>query len=166
MIVVRQSHRTIYIQVPTRNFLMKKSIPFLYLSLVLGTSITPAFALTEAELNAYLRKQPNQEVLESSESSSSLCQDRWKNDYVMLEYCQKEQEKAYGRIRGNASNLCRQRWGNDYVMLEYCQKEQEKAYGRIRVNASNLCRQRWGNDYVMLEYCTNEQDEARNRIGQ
>lgn len=86
----------------------------------------------------------------SIQEVKQFCQNRWNDDFVMQQHCQKEQEKAFfdvfsTKIAAEKSPtiqkiivFCRKRWSEktglvDYVMLDNCIEEQAKAYYELNL---------------------------------
>ncbi len=59
------------------------------------------------------------------------CQKKWKTDYRMIEYCSKNQTKAYHSISAFPNNTimrqCKEKWRTDYRMVKYCYEKQADA---------------------------------------
>jgi hypothetical protein len=106
--------------------------------ILIAISFAPvASAVTSEEMEEYLARQSGRTPHSDNPSRgydgsiSNLCQERWKNDYEMQEYCEKNQYSAKARIGGRSNSLCADRWGNDYEMYEYCMNNQENAARRL-----------------------------------
>lgn len=99
-------------------------------------------------------RKPTEKIL-------AQCQEKWKADNAMVQYCMKNQIKSKRFVEATYSDgvkiFCNEKWGWDYRMIEYCIHNQRKS----RTNLKNIpnddsymfCKDKWNQDYGMIEYC-------------
>lgn len=106
----------------------------------------------------------------STTSIKSYCEQKWKGDYEMLEFCIKEQSNALGnisRLKGPILDKCKAKWNDDYEMVEYCTNQQTEAFNNVSRLSGHIfdsCKAKWADDYEMVEYCVKEQSAAQKRL--
>lgn len=73
------------------------------------------------------------------------CNERWIDDYQMVEFCRKQAREAVEVLR---------RWFVD-----------ETVPFDVRKRIFEGCKKRWGGDWQMTEYCAGQQTEAWRNLG-
>ncbi|MCD6533991.1 MAG: hypothetical protein J7L25_07945, partial [Deltaproteobacteria bacterium] len=100
-----------------------------------------------------------------------MCQEKWGNNYEMVNYCIKNQRNSKKEVSGYSGtirNNCERKWGSNYEMVLYCIKNQRAAKrstdNEPEDEISRFCRKKWGSNYEMVNHCTKNQRAAKENI--
>lgn len=130
---------------------LPSGIPHIVIHQQIQTTVDSTVAIPIKTLR---NRKPTDKIL-------ARCQEKWKTDNAMIQYCMKNQIKSKRFVESTYSDevktFCNEKWGWDYQMIEYCIHNQRKA----RTNLQNLpnddsymfCKDKWNQDYRMIEYC-------------
>lgn len=107
----------------------------------------------------------------SADEITEMCQEKWGNNYEMVNYCIKNQRNAKREVSGYSGtirNNCENKWGSNYEMVLHCIKNQRAAKRAIdndpEDEISRFCRKKWGSNYEMVNHCTKNQRAAKENI--